>query len=100
MAAAGVHQFALWPPIDAEPDREVELVLVVHLEGPVQGGENAGGLAEIHTGKGLRGQRVQHRNRKQSRPDSVAADIQQIDRKMVLINPVIAARIVAKLLTG
>ena len=86
--------------VDAVPDREEEPVLLLHLEGIVEGCKNLARHAEIGLGKGLRAQGVHGRDREQCRADSVAADIEQVEGEMVVIEPVIAKRIAAQLGRG
>ena len=96
MAAAGVVDPAGGPVVDAVPDREVQAVLLVHLERPVQGGEDLAGLAEVGLGQRLRPQGVQGRDREQGGADAVAADVEQVEGEVVVVEPVVAERVAAQ----
>ena len=100
MAAAGVVDPPRRLVIDAVPDGEVQAVLLVHLERVVERGEHLAGLAEVGLGQRLRPQRVHGRDREQGRADAVAADVQQVEGEMVVVEPVVAERIAAQLGRG
>ena len=69
--------------------------MLVHEEGGVQPLQHLAGVAEVGVGQRLRPQHVQGRNREQRGAHAVAAHIQQIDGKMVVVEPMIPKRIAA-----
>ena len=100
MPAAGEAQGAAWCVIHAIPECEVEVVLLLHWKSAVQGRENLAGMLEINSRERARAQDMDSRNREKTRADAVPADIQQVNRKMLRIDPMVAEGIPRKLARG
>ena len=97
MAGRGVAQPAGGAVIDAVPDGAEQLAVALHLVGLVERGEHLRGAAEVGARQGLRAQRVGDRHRQQRRAHAVAADVDQVEREVLVVDPVVAEGIAAQL---
>src|SRR5450756_893203 len=100
MPAACVPEFAADLVEHAIPCREVEIVVLLHRERPVERPKDLRRHSEISIRKRLGSKRVEHRYRQQRRADAMAANIEQVHREMVLVDPMIAERVAAQLKRG
>ena len=97
MAGGRIAQAAGGPMIDAVPDGEVQLVVMFHLVGLVQRAEHFLRQAEVGVPQGAGAQRVGDGDRQQGGADAVTADVQEVEREVLGIDPVVAERVSAEL---
>ena len=100
VAGRGVAQATGGTVIDAVPDGAEQLVVALHLVGLIERGEHLPGPAEIGPRQGLRAQRVGDRHRQDGSAHAMAADVDQVEREVLGVDPVVAERIAAQLGRG
>ena len=93
MTTRGVAQFVAVLVIHPVPKREVAVVVPLHLKRLVQPGQNLPGIQEVGSGQSPGADDVDRRDRQQSGSDSVTAHVEQIDGKMIFIQPMITERV-------
>jgi len=98
MATARVTQLAGREAKHSVPHRKVKEILRLDGEGFVQSGEDCGGLMKISPRQSPGAQRVQHGNREQGCANAVTAHVEQINREVIFIEPMMSERIAAELL--
>ena len=96
VAARRVAQFAGRAAIDAVPDGEEHVVLLLHRKSVVEGCEQPARIAKIDIRQSRRTQHIDDRNRQQGCADAVPADIKQVERHVVVVDRVIAERVAAE----
>ena len=96
MSRAGELERARGRLVDAVPDREVQIVVALHLVDGVERGEHLRRIAEIDVRQRAGPQRVEGADREQRGADAVAAHVEQIDREVLRVDPVIAEGIPAE----
>jgi hypothetical protein len=74
--------------------------VLLHLERFVHAREHCRRVAEIQIGQGLGTQRLERGDREQRRADAVAADVEQVEGEVVVVDPVVPEGIAAELCRG
>ncbi len=97
VAAAGPRQIPLRAIEDAVPDREALVAVGLHRKRVVQGGKDLAGDAKIGVRQRARAEHVHDRDREQRRIEAVPRHIDQIQRQVVGIEPMIAETVAPKI---
>src|SRR5690242_2568267 len=100
MSGARVTERPRRPMVYAVPDREVELTVTFHLIGAVERSEHVFRHAKVGLWQCAGPQGVRHRDRQERSADTVPADVEEIDREVLGVYPVVAERVSAELRTG
>lgn len=74
---------------DAVPQGEVEVVVLLHRERLVHRRRDGGGVGDVHAGQPARAKRVERGDPVQRRAHSVAADVDQRDREVIVVEPAV-----------
>ena len=82
--------------VNAVPDREIQTVLIFHLESLVQRTQYRFRPTEIGVLQGAGPERIRYRDGQQRRTDAVSANVQQIKGKVLPIDPLITKGIASQ----
>ena len=96
MAAAGVGERAAGGVIDAVPDGEVFVAVLRALEGLIQRGQHLVGLSHVGAGKGAGANDIADGDGEQRGVQAVPGDVDEIEREVIVIDPMIADGIAAE----
>ena len=100
MSSAREGQFPRVRVHDAVPNREEHVVLPVHGKREVERSQDGGGIREVHVRHRAVAEDVHDGDGQQGRADSMTADVQHVEGEAAFIQPVIAERVAAELITG
>ena len=97
MAAAGVGDIAPPDMVNPIPNREEHLVVPVHLEHVVEGTEDGVGLTGIDPGQRSGADDIHDGHGKERGADAMRADVEEVKREMIGVEPAIVEDVAAQL---
>ena len=103
MQAVGYTNFSIGLPGNLVPVKKGDYVHENHkpeATGEQQPAEHRTGIAEVHVRQGAHAQRAHGGHRQQRRLHAVTTDVEQVQREVVVIQPVVAKGVAAQVLVG